>query len=197
MAEKVPIPANRLLPLPEGLDDATAAAAANPGISCWLPLTLLAPLRAGESVLVNGGTGISGRMAIQVAKHLGARRVIATGRDDAKLRSLAELGADVVLSLSQPTEDLRDAVREEARGSEIGVVLDYLWGSSAETILSALGGPDAPRGSSRIRYVQVGAVTGPTILSRPRCSGARASSSSGAASEASPTRISLSDYSSS
>jgi NADPH:quinone reductase-like Zn-dependent oxidoreductase len=163
MAERAAISADRLVQLPNGLDDATFAAAANPGMSCWVPLTLLAPVRPGESVLVNGATGTSGRMAIQVAKHLGARKVIATGRDEAKMRTLPELGADVVLSLGQPAEALRDAVRKEARDSEIGVVLDYLWGPSAETILAAIGGPDAPRGASRIRYVQIGNLAGPTI----------------------------------
>jgi NADPH:quinone reductase-like Zn-dependent oxidoreductase len=89
--------------------------------------------------------------------------VVATGRDEAKLRTLPELGADVVLSLGQPAETLRDVVRKEARDSQIGVVLDYLWGPTAETILAALGGPDAPRGASRIRYVQVGDLAGTTI----------------------------------
>ncbi|MGA7476124.1 MAG: zinc-binding alcohol dehydrogenase family protein [Thermoplasmata archaeon] len=163
MAERVVISADRLVPLPEGLDDATAAAAANPGMSCWIPLTLLSPIHPGESVLVNGATGVSGRMAIQVAKHLGARKVIATGRDEAKLRTLPELGADVVLSLRQPAETFRDALRKEARDSDLGVVLDYLWGPSAETILAALGGPNAPRGASRIRYVQIGTLAGTTI----------------------------------
>jgi NADPH:quinone reductase-like Zn-dependent oxidoreductase len=163
MAERVTVAANRLVPLPDGLDDATAAAAANAGMSCWIPLTLLAPIRPGESVLINGATGTAGRTAIQVAKHLGARKVIATGRDETKLRTLSELGADVVLPLGQPPETLRDAVRKEAHESDIGVVLDYLWGPSAETILAALGGPDAPRGATRIRYVQVGALAGSTI----------------------------------
>ncbi|MGP8077739.1 MAG: quinone oxidoreductase family protein [Thermoplasmata archaeon] len=163
MAERAAISNDRLVPLPDGADDATFAAAANPGISCWAPLTILAPFRPGESVLVNGATGTSGRMAIQVAKYLGARKVIATGRDEAKLRTLPELGADVILPLGQPLNMLRDAVRREARESEIGVVLDYLWGPSAEAILAGLGGPDAPRGASRIRYVQIGEIAGTTI----------------------------------
>ena len=163
MAERVAISSGRLVPLPENLDDATVAAAANPGLSCWLPLTRLAPIHLGESVLVNGATGTSGRMAIQVAKHLGARKVIATGRDEAKLRTLRDLGADVVLSLRDPPETLRDALRKEARDSEIGVVLDYLWGPPAEAILDAIAGPNAPRGAARIRYVQIGDLAGATI----------------------------------
>jgi len=163
MAERVPVPAGLLVPVPEELDDVSVAAAAVSGMSCWIPLTGRARVRAGESVLVNGATGAAGQMAVQVAKHLGARTVIATGRNEAKLRQLSELGADVVLPLGQPTDQLREAIRKEARESSIGVVLDYLWGPSAEAILDALGGPNAPRGPARVQFVQVGTMAGPTI----------------------------------
>jgi len=163
MAELAPVATRYTIPLPDGLDPTVAAAAAVPGMSCWVPLTGRARPRAGESVLVNGATGVSGRMAVQVAKHLGVSTVIATGRNEAKLREVGGLGADVVLPLGQPADTLRAAVREAARRSHLGVVLDYLWGPSAETILEALGGPDAPRGASPVRFVQVGTVSGPTI----------------------------------
>lgn len=163
MAERVSVPDRQIAPVPEGLDDTAAAAAAIPGMSCWVPLTRLAPIRSGESVLVNGATGSSGTMAVQVAKYLGAGRVIATGRNATKLERLSALGADVVLPLGASTDTLRDAVRREARESSIGIVLDYLWGPSAEAILRALGGPEAPRGPARIRFVQVGAMSEATI----------------------------------
>lgn len=163
MAERSVVPDKYLVPLPEGLDDAVAAAAANPGMSCWIPFTRLARIQNGESVLVNGATGIAGQMAVQVAKHLGASKVVGTGRDATKLRALSELGADVTISLLDPPETLRSAVRREAKDDAIGVVLDYLWGPPAETILSALGGPNAPRGASRVRFVHVGSLAGNTI----------------------------------
>lgn len=166
LAESAPVPARRLVALPDALPDVVAAAAAIPGMSCWIPLTRFAPVRPGESVLVNGATGAAGRMAVQVARHLGARSVIATGRDPAKLASLTSLGAEVVLSLGEPWEALRDRVRDLAGRSHIGVVLDYLWGPSAEAILTALGGPGAPRGGSRIRYVSVGSLAGEAISLR-------------------------------
>ncbi len=163
MAERAPTKPEFTTAIPDGMDDVAAAATALSGMSCWVPLTRRAPLRPGESVLVNGATGAAGQMAIQVAKHLGARAVIATGRDEAKFASLRELGADVVLSLREPETELVERIRKEAREWEVGVVLDYLWGSTAETILNALGGPDGPRGSSRITFVQIGTLAGPTI----------------------------------
>lgn len=163
MAERAPVSLGLLIPVPDEVDDALAAAAAVSGMSCWIPLTGRARVQAGESVLVNGATGGAGQMAIQVARYLGARRVIATGRNEAELRYLSELGADAVVPLGQPGDQFREAIRKEARESTVGVVLDYLWGPSAEMILDALGGPNAPRGPSRIQFVQVGTLAGPTI----------------------------------
>jgi NADPH:quinone reductase-like Zn-dependent oxidoreductase len=63
------------LPLPEGLDEVTAAGIANPGMSSWAALSARAKFVAGESVLILGATGAAGQMAVQIAKRLGARRV--------------------------------------------------------------------------------------------------------------------------
>jgi NADPH:quinone reductase-like Zn-dependent oxidoreductase len=163
LAERTPVAKDELIPVPDALDDAVAAAAAIPGMSCWVPLTTFARIPPGESVLVNGATGASGRIAVQVARHLGAPHVIATGRDESQLSDLADLGADVVVPLGTSPDTLRERIRKSAHEFEVGIVLDYLWGPSSETILSALGGPNAPRGPSRIRYVQVGALAGDRI----------------------------------
>ncbi len=58
--------------------------ACNPGMSSWAAFTERARLKPGETVLVNGATGASGRLAVQIARHLGAGRVIATGRNSAR-----------------------------------------------------------------------------------------------------------------
>jgi NADPH:quinone reductase-like Zn-dependent oxidoreductase len=81
MAEKTVVKTAQCVALPDGLDDITAAAIANPGMSSWAAFTERARLVAGETVLINGATGVAGRLAIQIAKHLGARKVIATGRN--------------------------------------------------------------------------------------------------------------------
>jgi NADPH:quinone reductase-like Zn-dependent oxidoreductase len=101
MAQRTVAPASLCVSLPDDLDDVTAAAAANPGMSSCAALMERAKLTKGESVLISGATGVSGRLAIQMAKHLGARRVIATGRNDASLAGLEGLSADVLIPLDQ------------------------------------------------------------------------------------------------
>jgi NADPH:quinone reductase-like Zn-dependent oxidoreductase len=153
----------QLIPLPDQLDDLTVAAAANPGMSSWVGLTRRARFKRGESVLINGATGSSGRLAIQVAKHLGARRVVATGRKPESEPALRNLGADAYLALEQPREDLVAAFRGELQGQGVDVVLDYLYGASAEAFISACIGPARGAAEPRIRFVQIGAMMAPSI----------------------------------
>jgi NADPH:quinone reductase-like Zn-dependent oxidoreductase len=117
----------------------------------------------GESVLINGATGVAGRLAIQIAKHLGARRVIATGRNNASLVGLDALGADVLIPLDQPANALTMAFRTEIKNDGIDVVLDYLWGSSAESLIAAAAGHGSRDAEPRIRFVQIGSLSGGTI----------------------------------
>ena len=163
LAARAPVSPKELIPIPPELPDSLAAAVAIPGLSCWNPLVHRAPIRPGESVLVHGATGAGGHMAIQIAKHLGARAVIATGRDRAKLSALAGIGADRVIPLDQPADTFRQEVREAAREFAVGVVLDYIFGPTASALIAGLGGPGAPRGPAPIRYVQIGAIAGSSI----------------------------------
>src|SRR5271154_3784574 len=121
------------LPLPDGVDDVTAAGIANPAMSSWAALTVRAKFVAGGSVLILGATGVAGQLAVQIAKRLGARRVIAAGRNPQALEKLKSLGADVVISLDQDQAALVAAYRAEIADAGIDVVLDYLWGNPAET----------------------------------------------------------------
>jgi NADPH:quinone reductase-like Zn-dependent oxidoreductase len=86
MAEQAVVPSAQCFVLPDDLDDVTAAAIANPGVSSWAAYKERARLQVGQTVLVNGATGTAGRLAVQIAKHLGAKKVIATS---AVLRSTA------------------------------------------------------------------------------------------------------------
>ncbi len=160
MAERTVAPSTQCLPLPDELDDVTAAAIANPGMSSWAAYTERAKLKVGETVLVNGATGTAGRLAVQIAKHLGAKKVIATGRNAAALQSIAALGADVTIPLVESETAMEDSFKEQfAEG--VDVVVDYLWGKSAERLLiaAAKAGADA----TPIRFVQIGSVSGPNI----------------------------------
>jgi NADPH:quinone reductase-like Zn-dependent oxidoreductase len=151
------------LPLPEGIDSVTAAGIANPAMSSWAALTARAKFVAGESVLILGATGVAGQLAIQVAKRLGARRVVAAGRNPQALEKLKALGADAVISLDQDQAPLVSAFRSELAESGIDVVLDYLWGSPAERVLEAISQKGLRKASSKIRFIQIGESAGKTI----------------------------------
>ncbi len=147
----------RCIPLPEAIDDVTAAALANAGMSSWGALTERAGFVPGESVLVLGATGVAGRLAVQVARVLGARRVVAAGRDDVALGSA---GADATIRLGGDRTALVRAFREVFDGDGVDVVLDYVWGEPAEIVLEAIAGRAS---SSRVRYLEIGSVAGRTI----------------------------------
>ena len=142
--------------------DVTVAAMMNPGMSSWAAL-LRAQFVAGESVLILGATGVAGQLAVQVAKRLGARRVVAAGRNPQVLEELKQLGADAVVSLSQGREAVVSSFRGEWVKDRFDVVLDYVWGDPAESLLEAISQKGRGYAASRIRFVQVGASAGPTI----------------------------------
>ena len=160
MAERTVVPRARCLALPDELDDVTAAAIANPGMSSWAAYAERAKLKPGETVLVNGATGTAGRLAVQIARRLGAGKVIATARNAEALKSVAALGADVTIPLVDDEAALEESFKAEfAQG--VDVVIDYLWGKSAERLLIA--GAKAGKEAVPIRYVQIGSVSGPDI----------------------------------
>ena len=151
------------IPLPDGLDDATAAGIANPAMSSWVALTERAKFVAGESVLILGATGVAGQLAVQVAKRLGARRVIAAGRNPQALGTLQALGADAVISLDQEHAQMVAAFRSEYVEAGVDVVLDYLWGHPAECLLEAFAEKGLRKATSRVRFVQIGESAGRMI----------------------------------
>jgi NADPH:quinone reductase-like Zn-dependent oxidoreductase len=129
-------------------------------MSSWAALTERAKFVAGENVLINGATGVAGRLAIQIAKHLGAKKVIATGRNADVLKTLPAFGADAIIPLGQDGESLEKAFKDQF-SSGIDVVLDYLWGPSAEHLLIA--GAQAAKEAIPIRFVQIGSASSPNV----------------------------------
>ena len=151
-----------IIPLPDALDDATAAAIANPAMSSAVALQR-GTFVAGESVLILGATGVSGQLAVQIAKSRGARRVIALGRNPQALAELSALGADATISLAQDADTLIAALRHEITTHGLDIVLDYLWGPPAEALLSAIAQKGLDHAAPRIRYVQIGSSAGTSI----------------------------------
>lgn len=162
MAELTVVPKMLCFPVPEGLDDATAAALPNPAGSSWLPLKWRTPLRAGETALVMGATGVAGKLAVQIAKLLGAGRVIAAGRNPEALEEVNSLGADITVRLDEPGQDLVHAFREAIKDG-VDIVLDYLWGKPTEALVAALTGHELMAKPRITRLVEIGESAGPTI----------------------------------
>ena len=165
MAERTVVRRVQCFSVPEELDDVTAAAIPNPGVSAWLSLKHSAKLAAGETVLILGATGVTGKLAVQIAKILGAGRVVAAGRNEHVLSTLHELGADstIRLRLDKPDEELIAAFRREAGEKRFDVIIDYLWGRPTEALLKAITGKEFAIGESEIRLVEVGESAGSTI----------------------------------
>jgi NADPH:quinone reductase-like Zn-dependent oxidoreductase len=160
MATRTVIDTRRSILLPKGTDLAKIAAAMNPAMSAWVALRRRVPIEAGQSVLVLGATGNAGQMAIQVAKRLGAGRVVGAGRDQTRLALLPGLGADATVPLT-PDSDATSAALAEA-ASEVDLVIDYLWGEPATEAMIALLRARTDR-SRALNWIQIGSMAGPTI----------------------------------
>jgi NADPH:quinone reductase-like Zn-dependent oxidoreductase len=162
MCQRTVAPRSRCLRLPDNIDDVQAAGIANPGMSAWLSIKDRAGLVKGESILILGATGVAGQLAIQVARRLGARRIVAAGRN---LETLASENLDGMVSLAQTDDAIRESFAVEA-GKGIDVVIDYLWGRPTELLLEALGKGFDPNAVRATRLVEVGESAGKTITLR-------------------------------
>jgi NADPH:quinone reductase-like Zn-dependent oxidoreductase len=153
LAERTVVPRGNHAPIPDGIDPATATvlASAITGMS----MRTAAGLRDGETVLIQGATGVSGRLAVQIARLLNAGRVVVTGRDQERLDTL---GADKTINTACGDEELL-----RRYGSEhYDVVLDFLWGRPTEVLLRSL----IPTGfafAAPTRLVQIGESAGDSL----------------------------------
>jgi hypothetical protein len=117
---------SRRFPIPDNVDDDIAAAVVNPGLSAWGALAWRAQLTAGETVLIPGATGVTGKLAIQTAKLLGAGRVVAAGRNEQVLNTLHDLGADTIIRLDKHGQDLTEAFSREVGDTGFDVIIRWL-----------------------------------------------------------------------
>lgn len=161
IAEKATIEKSRMVKLPDGLDNTIAAALPNAVAGSAMALRFRAAMQKGETVLVNGATGFTGKIAVQIAKHYGAKKIIVTGRNEDTLKSLLALGADEIVSVKQDDEKFISQIKEIHSNTPIDIIIDYLWGHTAELLLASLKG----KGSftHKTRFVSIGAVTGDKI----------------------------------
>jgi NADPH2:quinone reductase len=152
LAEKTVVPKGAYMPIAEDIDPATATVlgTAITGMS----IKTAAGFVPGETVLVQGATGVAGRLAVKVARLLGAGRIVATGRDDEQLREVRALGADTVINTAVSDEALAKAYLD-AKGDGYDVVLDYLWGRPTEILLRSLV-PESFTFPKPTRLIQIG-----------------------------------------
>lgn len=161
MAEKAVVNKDRMIPLPDGISDAIAAALPNAVAGSALALRFRARLKPGDTVLINGATGFTGKIAVQIAKQYGAKRVIVTGRNEQTLQELLTLGADEIVSLKQESKDFIAQVRAIHTTHPIDVIIDYLWGYTADWLFEALKGNGSI--THPVRFVTVGSMAGEQI----------------------------------
>jgi NADPH:quinone reductase-like Zn-dependent oxidoreductase len=147
MAERTVVDLRRSVVLPEDADPVLVAAGMNPAMSAWVALRRRIGFAAGQDVLVLGATGNAGRLAVQVAKHLGAGRVVAAGRDPERL---ATVGADEALTFD-----------ELGKAADVDVVLDYVWGPPTAGALRTIVTERADR-ARPLTWVEIGSVAGRT-----------------------------------
>ncbi|KAF2496468.1 GroES-like protein [Lophium mytilinum] len=146
-ADVVCVPPHAVTPLPDDVDTIQAAAMVNPALSSWMALrtrTGSEELKQGFTVLIMGATSASGRVAIEVARALGAGRVVGVARDGGKL---AGLGLDECIVL-------RDPVTETDFGKlgDVDVVLDYIYGAPALHLFKSL------KSARPVQYVHIGSL---------------------------------------
>ncbi len=122
-AEKVLVPAGQVMPVPNGMDLVTAGALPEVACTVWSNLFMIAGLQRGETLLVHGGGGGIGTLAIQLGHALGAR-VITTAGSPEKLDVCRSLGADVTVNYKE--QDFVEEVKAATDGAGADVILDNM-----------------------------------------------------------------------
>ncbi len=159
-AERIASPDAMRFPLPDGASPEAVAAGINPGMASWLPLQArLAEAGKLATVLILGVTGLSGFLAAQNARLLGAGRVVGAGRSRPGLDRAAAAGAEPVPLTGDCAADAQ-ALATVLDGDAPGLVLDFVWGSVAETAFAALARSGLGEDAADIKYVQIGALAG-------------------------------------
>lgn len=163
LAEKTVVAAGSHTPIAAGIDPVVAPVLGS--AITGMCIRTAAGFTAGETVLIQGATGVAGRLTVQVARLLGAGRIVATGRDDQALHEVRELGADAVINTTVDDDTLARTYLEQ-RGDGYDVVADFLWGRPTEILLRALT-PDSFTFAKPTRIVQIGQSAGTSLTLAP------------------------------
>jgi NADPH2:quinone reductase len=139
LAQYCSVSEDDLVPLPDGVGEAQAAALGLSAVAAWMALTWRAALQPGEQVLVLGAGGVVGQVAVQAARLLGARRVVAACRSAAAQETARAAGADAVVPV-KPGDDAATLAERLAAACDGGVdvVVDPLFGVPAEAAVRLL-----------------------------------------------------------
>ncbi|MCJ1394366.1 hypothetical protein MMC18_007244 [Xylographa bjoerkii] len=152
-SDMVTVPAEDTAPVPPNADRIKIAALVNPGLSSWMALRCRCEnLPAAFTVLIMGVTSASGRLAVKVARALGAGRVVGVARD---VGAMEALGLDGMVQLKGPGETEWGAV------GGVDVVLDYVYGPPAVEFLKTL------KRGRRVQYVHIGSLSGELEIMLP------------------------------
>jgi NADPH2:quinone reductase len=135
-AERAVAPAQRTFDIPDGVSDHAALALLIQGLTAWHLYRTAARLGDGESVVVHSAAGGVGGLAVQLAKPMGAGRVIATAGSPERRQRALELGADV--AVDPDTGDLTAALIDANGGAQVDLVLETAGGRVFEQSLQAL-----------------------------------------------------------
>ncbi|KAL8709837.1 MAG: hypothetical protein Q9220_005453 [cf. Caloplaca sp. 1 TL-2023] len=148
-AEFINVPHNRYWPLPSALDPVHAAGLLNPALSSWLALTARCDnLPRSFSVLILGATSASGRLAVPLARALGAGRVVGCARNEDALKAMEGLDEYIVLQDSAA----KGSTDWSQLGGHVDVILDYVYGPVAVQLLKSL------KQEGKVQYVHIGSL---------------------------------------
>ncbi|EMC96224.1 hypothetical protein BAUCODRAFT_33572 [Baudoinia panamericana UAMH 10762] len=154
MADHVVVPKQNVRALPAGTDPVQAAGIINPALSSWMALkTRTNDLPADFTVLILGATSASGRVAISIARSLGAKTVIGAARNTSAMKPL-ELDGTITISENVEETDFSTL-------GDVDVVLDYVYGPLVVHLFQSL------KSARPTQYVHIGGLSGQLDISLP------------------------------
>eukprot|EP01132_Coremiostelium_polycephalum_P000790 gene790-982_t len=161
MAEKVLIQKDKYVVLDRDVDPYVASALPNTILGADMAMVERGKIKAGDVVLVNGATGVTGKMALQLAKIRGAKKVIAMGRNQKELEELkSRFAVDEIITIGDNDQEVINSVKKSFVDNPIDIVLDYLWGRPSDLVLKGI---IAAQTYHQTRFITIGEMAGSTI----------------------------------